>query len=154
MPRLICKGLLKVQRLRSVTPFARKRLGVVGAVFGLFIGAFLYAPYRDYGPRLCPLLTLFGLPCPLCGMTRAICALARGQFVEAFQYHALSFPLAICLVAAVPVALYELRAKQCTAIGRMALSRRASTLLSIALVVYYGLRWMFYPESINGLISR
>ncbi len=37
----------------------------------------------------CPFKLVFGIPCPLCGITRAMMALVRGSFAEAFYYHPL-----------------------------------------------------------------
>ena len=39
---------------------------------------------------LCPLRLMTGLPCPLCGTTRALSALSHGQFKEAFLLNPLS----------------------------------------------------------------
>ncbi len=39
---------------------------------------------------LCPFRQLTGLPCPGCGMTRALNALAHGQWELAFSFHPLS----------------------------------------------------------------
>jgi hypothetical protein len=36
----------------------------------------------------CPILAATGIPCPGCGLTRAIMALVRGDFVQSFQIHA------------------------------------------------------------------
>lgn len=47
----------------------------------------------------CPFRYLFGVPCPGCGMTRALCAAVLSDFETAFAYHPL-FPLLI------PAALY------------------------------------------------
>jgi hypothetical protein len=47
--------------------------------------------------RLCGFYWLTGRPCPLCGMTRALFALAHGQWTEALHFHALS-PLGLILV--------------------------------------------------------
>ena len=46
----------------------------------------------------CPSRLLFGIPCPLCGMTRAITAVLSGDFSLAFYYHPL-WPLAIIVIA-------------------------------------------------------
>jgi hypothetical protein len=47
---------------------------------------------------LCGFRWLTGRPCPLCGLTRATFALAKGHWREAIAFHALS-PLAVMMVA-------------------------------------------------------
>jgi len=47
---------------------------------------------------LCGFHWLTGRPCPLCGLTHAVFALAKGRPGEALQLHALS-PLAIFMLA-------------------------------------------------------
>jgi hypothetical protein len=47
---------------------------------------------------LCGFRWLTGRPCPLCGLTHAMFALAKGHVVEALQWHALS-PLAVVMLA-------------------------------------------------------
>ena len=48
---------------------------------------------------LCPLRWLTGLPCMLCGMTRALSALGHGHFRRAVELHAIS-PLIFTLFVA------------------------------------------------------
>jgi hypothetical protein len=48
---------------------------------------------------LCGFHWLTGRPCPLCGLTRAFFALARGQWAEALHWHALSPLAAVMLLA-------------------------------------------------------
>ena len=47
--------------------------------------------------RFCGFYWLTGRPCPLCGMTRALFALAKGHWAEAIHFHALS-PLGFCML--------------------------------------------------------
>lgn len=47
----------------------------------------------------CPFHMLFGVPCPGCGMTRALITALKGDFVSAFLYHPL-WPLLL------PVGIY------------------------------------------------
>lgn len=44
-------------------------------------------PAGDPGLVLCPSRRLLGLPCPGCGMTRALAALLRGDLAGAFALH-------------------------------------------------------------------
>lgn len=37
----------------------------------------------------CPLDSFLGIPCPLCGITRALKSIMRGDFIAAFYYHPL-----------------------------------------------------------------
>ncbi len=50
---------------------------------------------------LCGFRRLTGHPCPLCGLTRALFALAKGHVREAFGLHALSPLAAVALAGAV-----------------------------------------------------
>jgi hypothetical protein len=60
-----------------------RRAGVVAALGALAgLAVLLEAP-------LCPTASLFGLPCPGCGLTRATLALLQGQFAQALRLHPL-----------------------------------------------------------------
>ena len=71
------------------------RLGLALALAG-----FLWAVTPPETPRfrLCGFHWLTGLPCPLCGLTRALFALAKGHWMEALRFHPLS-PLAAAMIA-------------------------------------------------------
>lgn len=56
--------------------------------------------------EVCGFHWLTGLPCPLCGMTRALAALAAGRWSEALAFHALS-PLAAALLLAGPLLAFR-----------------------------------------------
>ena len=73
-----------------------------GLVSLLFIGFALYDAPVEPKFHLCGFLWLTGLPCPFCGMTRALCVLMKGQFIQAIQLHALS-PMAAVTLAALGV---------------------------------------------------
>jgi hypothetical protein len=88
----------------------------------------LYSPPAEPSLRLCGFLWLTGLPCPLCGMTRALCALAKGHWQTALSFHPLS-PLAMAMLLAA-----------CFAPSRVS-SRAWAT--SFALLLGYGVVRMF-----------
>ena len=57
-------------------------------------------------PFACPLRTLTGIPCPLCGMTRAVVATMHGHFAESLRFNPagiLVVVLAIALLAGVRI---------------------------------------------------
>jgi hypothetical protein len=65
------------------------RLGVAAAVFALL---------RSVTPAFiltCPMMWLTSLPCPLCGLTRATFHLAKGEWAQAVELHALSPLIAV-----------------------------------------------------------
>ncbi|WP_118976032.1 DUF2752 domain-containing protein [Taibaiella koreensis] len=50
--------------------------------------------------RLCPWHFLTGLPCPACGVTRALVAILDGKPSAAFYYNPLGFPVFLFLLVA------------------------------------------------------
>jgi hypothetical protein len=63
----------------------------------LFLGLALLAPPSAMPYSLCGFHWLTGRPCPLCGLTRGVFALAHGHFVEASRLNALT-PLAFAML--------------------------------------------------------
>lgn len=59
-----------------------------------------YSPSDEATFVLCLFRKLTGLPCPGCGMTRSFCALAKGHWQQALQFHPLG-PLAFFVFVAV-----------------------------------------------------
>lgn len=62
-------------------------------IFILFSAVLItsYFYYADPNPKisLCMFYNLTKLPCPGCGLTRSFCAMAKGQIIEAFNFHLL-----------------------------------------------------------------
>lgn len=61
-------------------------LSLLVAAAGLTAG-WLYPWWREHVVVVCPLLEITGVPCPTCGGTRAIAALARGAWREALSWN-------------------------------------------------------------------
>jgi hypothetical protein len=59
---------------------------VFGILSAFFVAAFIWQP-SDNGIILCYFRALTGLPCPGCGLTRSLCAIAKGGMLRSFQYH-------------------------------------------------------------------
>jgi hypothetical protein len=51
------------------------------------------------GIQLCAFHWLTGMECPLCGLTRGLCALAKGHLAEALRLNALT-PLGLAMLVA------------------------------------------------------
>jgi hypothetical protein len=70
------------------------------AVAALFTVFALYRAPLVPQFRLCGFYWLTGWPCPLCGLTRAMCQLFHGELGSALQLNALS-PLVVILLLAI-----------------------------------------------------
>ena len=82
---------------RTLLKFAAAAL-----LFGILF--FVEVPARP-AIRLCGFYWLTGRPCPFCGLTRALFALAKGRWHDAIAFHALSpvaFVLAFSLFSRFP----------------------------------------------------
>jgi hypothetical protein len=76
---------------------ARFNLPALGVTAVLLAFLAIYTP--GDGVALCGFHWLTGYPCPLCGLTRALAYLVRGDWRTAVEYHALS-PLVLALMIA------------------------------------------------------
>lgn len=71
------------------------RVGLGLAVLGILLS---YTPPAVPRFRLCGFYWLTGIPCPLCGLTRGLFALAKGHWRQAVGFNALT-PLAGAMLA-------------------------------------------------------
>jgi len=84
---------------------------------------------------LCPLRAVTGVPCPSCGLTRALAHLERGHWADAVRFHPFA-PLVFLLVLALAVMLaFELATRK-TVIGNPLRRRRDVWLFFAGLVVF------------------
>jgi hypothetical protein len=85
------KPLLKTEPFtRPAHRAGRLHLFAVGVLS--FVVVTIWDPVTQPGPKCCLMRLLFGLPCPLCGMTRAMSLCVRGRFWEASVFHPLAVP--------------------------------------------------------------
>ena len=75
---------------------SRAWLRMVGAAAVLVVLVCVSVP-ADPQFRLCPFHWLTGRPCPLCGLTRGLFALAKGHWSAAIHFNALT-PLALVMI--------------------------------------------------------
>lgn len=128
--------------------FVRARVAVVGGTLASFEAARAYAPYVHDGPVLCVLRGLTGLPCPGCGLTRALCALSHGDWLGALAFNAAAVPLALCLLAASVIAAGELaRGRAWRFYRRWLYSWQAARVVAIAVAVYHVGRCLYWAAT-------
>lgn len=81
-----------------------------------------------FGPG-CPILRLTGIPCPGCGMTRALLAALRGDFVGAMRWHGMVWSLPLLLA----IFLWD---------GKLFPARWANAALMILLAAGFLVNWI------------
>lgn len=77
------------------TAAERKRKTVLQTAAGLFFCFLLFRIWK------CPFRLIFGIPCPGCGMSRALLALVHGDLKASLSFHPLLIPTALCLMLGV-----------------------------------------------------
>ena len=78
---------------------ARTTYPRVAIALGVFAVLWCFTPPAEPGIRLCGFHWLTGKDCPLCGLTRALFALAKGHWSQAIAFNALS-PLGFTMLFA------------------------------------------------------
>ncbi|TVQ58208.1 MAG: DUF2752 domain-containing protein [Spirulina sp. DLM2.Bin59] len=95
-------GIVVVMAFGTVK--TRRFVGLRGLAIALAIAplpaAWLYNRFAQDHLSQCPFQARFGFPSPSCGLTRSILALLRGDWVQAFSYHAFG-PLMVAIAALV-----------------------------------------------------
>lgn len=106
--------------------------GITTAALGITAGDVSFVP--------CPFRLVTGMPCPGCGMTRSVIALARGDLPGAWHFHPFSFALVALAIASATIPERASRAW-----NQLSAAVRATVLgAAIALVV---VRWMLLLAS-------
>ena len=128
---------------------------VVGSVLlsaaGLQLGMFVL----NLPTWPCPFLHVTGIPCPGCGLTRAIVALLEGDWQSALTLHAYApiFVVAIVLIACATLLPSKPRNWFMTQFELVERRTGITAILLIGLVVYWLIRLLFFPEAFINLIK-
>lgn len=118
--------------------FSAQRMRLALGCAAVWLVLLAYRPLAFSGPVLCPLHGVMGLPCPACGLTRALTSLVQGDVLSALWWNALSIPVAALLLLAPLVALWELAAgRRFDFYRRVLYSPRAATLAGAGVIVYH-----------------
>lgn len=76
----------------------RSRARQAGTIAVALLGALAVDPNRPLPFDLCVFKSLLGIPCPACGLTRAVCHALRGDWAVSVSYHPAGVLLAAGLV--------------------------------------------------------
>jgi Protein of unknown function (DUF2752) len=95
----------------------------------------------------CPFRQATGLPCPGCGLSRAVAALMRGDWGQAMASHAFAPLAAAAAVALAVAALLPGDARRRLAAGVEAVERKTglSLVLGAGTVLYWLARFLYTP---------
>lgn len=90
----------------------------------------------------CPIRAATGVPCPGCGLTRAMDALLHGNWREALQVHAFApiFLIGFVFIAVVTFLPVNLRLRVIDRVAWVEQHTGLTTLLLLGLIFYWGLR--------------
>src|SRR5262245_48748093 len=66
---------------------------------GMLAAAALWPVMPVHPPLACPLRTTTGIPCPFCGMTRAVVAAVHGDLVASLRFNPLGIFIAVLALA-------------------------------------------------------
>ncbi|MCX6558587.1 MAG: DUF2752 domain-containing protein [Candidatus Aminicenantes bacterium] len=86
-------------------------------------------------PVLCPLRAVTGIPCPSCGLTRALAHLEHGHLAEAIKFHPFSPLLFLLALVLIILLILEISTHQAI-IANPLKSRRGIYVLLAAVVVF------------------
>lgn len=77
----------------------RARAWQAGTIAVVLLGARLAVSSRPLPFEVCGFKHLTGLPCPTCGLTRALCCAVHGDWAQSLAYHPAGPLLALALFA-------------------------------------------------------
>ena len=120
-------------------------MGIAGAVIIL---AFPYIvmvidDQVELSQSFCPMKMLTGLPCPGCGITKALVFAYKGDICKSLSYHILGFPvLAACIVSIVVLGMEIITGKEY--FQKILYSRRLAYFLAFILGGYHLIRTVIF----------
>ena len=117
-------------------------LGLLAGVLLLPLLAFHWVNRTD-SLVLCPLRAVTAIPCPSCGLTRALAHLERGHWAEAVRFHPFA-PFVFLLVLALSLMLLFELATGRVVIGNPLRDRRDVWLVFAGLVVFQAARTVIF----------
>ena len=102
----------------------------------------------------CPFLHAFGIPCPGCGLTRAIAYLIRGDLQASISFHAFApvFLAGVVFAAICGLLPHEKREPLVHALENIDRRTGITVIILIGLVLYWLVRLLLFPTEFVQLI--
>jgi hypothetical protein len=102
----------------------------------------------------CPLRAGVGIPCPGCGMTRAVAALVRGDWVHSLHLHAFVplFLPAILLVGVAGFLPEKPRLRLARLVAALERNTGITALVLMAMLTYWLVRLLLFRETFFALV--
>jgi hypothetical protein len=103
----------------------------------------------------CPVLQATGIPCPGCGLTRAVIALIKGNWSTAFTLHAFAPILLVAAFLIICSSLLPQPYRRGLISGVELIERRThvTSILAVGLILYWLARLLFSPEAFIRMIK-
>jgi hypothetical protein len=103
----------------------------------------------------CPFLHIVGLPCPGCGLSRAVVALLQGDWRSSLELHAFApiFVLALVFIGWVTILPQKQRGWFISQIELVERRTGITAILLVGLVLYWLIRLLVFPEAFIYLIK-
>ncbi len=135
--------------LSSLVKNRRSCLAISGAV-GLHLALVTF----NLPSWQCPIRASLGIPCPGCGLSRAMVAIAHGDWQKAMTIHAFA-PIAVTVLVALLVAAFlpeSARIQLRNRLEKIERRSRIATLLLSASVIYWLIRLLFFTKDFYRLV--
>jgi hypothetical protein len=103
----------------------------------------------------CPFLHVVGLPCPGCGLSRAIVALLQGDWRTSLDLHVFA-PIFVVALALVIWATILPQTQRNWLVGRLEIVERRTgitAILLISLVLYWLVRLLIFPDAFINFVK-
>lgn len=84
---------------------SKKAILIRHAIYALILA--VYAAAMHFFEIHCPIAYIFGVPCPTCGMTRAMISLIRLDFAAYISYHPLALPMTLAIWFLIHLKLFK-----------------------------------------------
>lgn len=74
---------------------------IISILLGVVIAYLFLKKFSEVTGTICLIRGMIGIPCPSCGMSRAIITILNGDFISAFRYHPLFWLPFVILISSI-----------------------------------------------------